>query len=186
MPEVERADPRLFHDYGLTALRWLLFSLAILFFAALLFFAQLRADVPPEGRVGPHLPAALWLSTGLLLAAGGACAAARRAALADRQRALTWALLLALALGFGYLGCQWAAWRAYTGGGLGGVTFYVLTALHWLHVGGGLVLLGVVTARAHRGAYWSLHHPGVSYATTYWHFLDATWLVILGMLWFVL
>jgi cytochrome c oxidase subunit III len=61
-------------------------------------------------------------------------------------------------------------------------TFYVLTALHALHVIGGMVLLAVVTIRAFAGRYSAAYYPGVKYAAMYWHFLDVVWLVMFVLL----
>jgi len=37
---------------------------------------------------------------------------------------------------------------------------------------------GVVTGRSLRGAYHAGRHAGVRYVATYWHFLDAVWLIM--------
>jgi cytochrome c oxidase subunit 3 len=47
---------------------------------------------------------------------------------------------------------------------------------------GGLVPLGLVTARAWRGGYTAGFHPGVEYTAMYWHFLDVVWLVLFAVL----
>ncbi len=59
----------------------------------------------------------------------------------------------------------------------------MLIALHAAHVIGGLIPLGVVTGRSLRGAYHAGRHAGVRYVATYWHFLDAVWLIMFGLLW---
>ena len=61
-------------------------------------------------------------------------------------------------------------------------TFFMLTGLHAAHVIGGVILLGVVTARAAQGRYGSGRHNGVTYAAMYWHFLDAVWIVLFAVL----
>ena len=57
-------------------------------------------------------------------------------------------------------------------------TFYVLTALHALHILGGLIFLATVTAKSFAGRYSPDYHPGVTYAAMYWHFLDVVWLIM--------
>ncbi len=58
-------------------------------------------------------------------------------------------------------------------------SFLLLTALHALHVLGGLVSLAVVTVKAGKGR---LSAAGLSYAATYWHFLTVVWLVLFAFL----
>jgi cytochrome c oxidase subunit 3 len=62
-------------------------------------------------------------------------------------------------------------------------TFFVLTGLHGAHVVGGLIPLGVVTAKALRGRYGPDRASGAIYCGMYWHFLDAVWIVLYATLW---
>ena len=62
-------------------------------------------------------------------------------------------------------------------------TFYVLTALHALHVLGGLPPMLIVTVRALRMGYGPSDHRGLVYCAMYWHFLDAVWIVLYAILW---
>ncbi len=62
--------------------------------------------------------------------------------------------------------------------------FYILTALHALHVIGGLFPLAFVIRNAKRGQYSRNFHPGVRYSTIYWHFLDAIWLLLFSAIYF--
>ena len=62
--------------------------------------------------------------------------------------------------------------------GLYGFTFFFLTALHAVHVIGGLIPLGLVTKRAWASVYSSSRHAGVTYCAFYWHFLDAVWVIM--------
>ncbi len=98
------------------------------------------------------------------------------------------ALFLTAGLGVGFMVCQGFAWerllhihllpglRHYA------LTFYMLTGLHAIHVVGGLLLMGWVIVQAHRGRYWSYHHPGILYNTMYWHFLGVAWVLLFGVL----
>jgi heme/copper-type cytochrome/quinol oxidase subunit 3 len=58
----------------------------------------------------------------------------------------------------------------------------MLTGLHAAHVVGGIALLAIVAARSFRGRYGSGHHPGITYAAMYVHFLDGIWLVLFAVL----
>ena len=54
----------------------------------------------------------------------------------------------------------------------------LIAGLHAVHVIGGLVCQVVVTVKAYRGRYWSLHHTGLTYSALYWHFLGGVWLIV--------
>lgn len=60
--------------------------------------------------------------------------------------------------------------------------FYLLTAVHGLHVLGGLVAWGRTSARAWRDANVQELRLGVELCAIYWHFLLAVWLVLLAVL----
>ena len=58
-------------------------------------------------------------------------------------------------------------------------SFYTLTGFHGLHVAMGLVALVTVAGLAWRGVYaGGRHHAGAVAVSTYWHFVDAVWVVI--------
>jgi cytochrome c oxidase subunit 3 len=87
-----------------------------------------------------------------------------------------------------FLGGQLIAWRQLAGEGysLAGnpanAFFYLVTALHGLHVAGGLVALGRVIWRMQQGAGVGALRAGVGLCATYWHALLLIWLVLLGIL----
>src|SRR6202035_5824592 len=60
--------------------------------------------------------------------------------------------------------------------------FYLITAVHGLHLMGGLVALGKTTAKVWRGAAMSQVRLSVELCAIYWHFLLLVWLVLLGLL----
>jgi cytochrome c oxidase subunit 3 len=60
--------------------------------------------------------------------------------------------------------------------------FYLITAVHGLHLMGGLVALGRTIAKVMRGAEASQIRLSVDLCTIYWHFLLVVWLVLLGLL----
>ena len=170
---------------GRLGMRLLLAALAVLFAASVTGLLVVRSNAavwPPPGV--PELPRGLWLSTLLILAASAAIhwglTGIRRG---DAQR-LRRGLALTALLGLGFLASQTVSWFALVAVNLTaktnlyGFTFYLLTGLHALHVVGGLVPLGLVTARAWRGRYSAASYEGVEYTATYWHFLDVIWLIL--------
>jgi cytochrome c oxidase subunit III len=173
-------DPRL-TGAAAAGMYLLVLALSMFFAASIVAYLVIRAmhqPWPPPGF--PALPRSLWLSTlGIVLSSftiQGALRAARR----NDQRRLCRDLAATLVLGFAFLVLQAFAWiqvflQIAQPEGPYVKLFYVLTGLHAVHVIGGLGPLVAVTHRAFAGRYSTSVHPGVSYSTIYWHFLDAIW-----------
>lgn len=164
-------------------------SLGVFFLAAIVGYLTVRLEAkawPPPGM--PRLPSGLWLATAILLAGSATVHTASRAIRLGERTACARRLRATLALAVAFLVVQtWNWWglisaRVTAGANLYAFTFYILTGLHAVHVVGGVVLLAVVSSRAARGRYGSGHHPGVTYAAMYWHFLDAVWIVLFAVL----
>jgi cytochrome c oxidase subunit 3 len=189
---------------------WLfLTSLGILFAASIAGYLVVRSRAvewpPPEM---PELPAGLWVSTIVILISSVTIQIAWNGVRKGRQGALIGGMLITCLLAVVFLVTQVANWawlvslnatferasamaaEAPTGSPLKSApmylfTFYLLTGLHALHVIGGLVLLFVVAARSFRGFYSAGRHFGVRFAATYWHFLDAVWLIMFVLMFLV-
>jgi cytochrome c oxidase subunit 3 len=164
-------------------------TLAVLFLAAIVGYLVVRlkaADWPPPGM--PRLPAGLWTATALLVAGSVTIHRAWRLIRAGERSASTRWLGVTLLLGCAFLGAQsWNWWglirlHLTATSNLYAFTFFMLTGLHAAHVVGGIALLATVFARSRRGRYGSGHHPGVTYAAMYWHFLDAIWLLLFAVM----
>ena len=125
------------------------------------------------------LPWQLWLSTALLLAGSAAMQQAGAAAQGGDWRRARALLLAGGACAWAFLGVQLWAWQALyalrvlPAGNPAASFFYLLTALHGLHVAGGLVAWGValrgLRRNGARGA-WR-----IALCARYWHFLLAVW-----------
>ncbi len=174
---------------GVLGMRIFLASLGALFAAAIAGYLVVRVRAtnwPPPGM--PRLPAGLGLATALLLAASVTVHLSLRAMRAGAPTLSSRRLAATLALVAGFLAVQAWNWSALirlhltAATNLYGFTFFMLTGLHAAHVVGGIMLLGVVWMRARRGRYGSGHHPGITYAAMYVHFLDVVWLVLLAVL----
>jgi cytochrome c oxidase subunit 3 len=91
------------------------------------------------------------------------------------------ALALALVLGLGFVAGQLIAWRdlaaqgVYLATGPSGAFFFVFTALHAIHLLGGIA--GLVYARRRLVA--GIPGRTVDAAVTYWHFMGALWIGLL-------
>jgi cytochrome c oxidase subunit III len=167
-----------------------LIALSVLFAASMVGYlvVRLRATAwPPAGS--PRLPGGLWVSTLILLVSSLTMHFALRRAHRGQAGALRNWLLVTGCLGIAFLFSQLLNWahlitshhlRAQTN--LYAFTFYMLTGLHGAHVVGGLIPLGLTTARANRGRYTSESYEGIVHMSMYWHFLDAVWLVMFAVL----
>lgn len=103
-----------------------------------------------------------------------------------RAGAVQW-LFLTLVLGLIFLGGQYLAWRDLAEQGLFLATspsssfFYLLTALHGLHLLGGVGGLTYALRRMARGVP-SAQTSALRAASTYWHFMDVLWIYLLLVL----
>jgi cytochrome c oxidase subunit 3 len=127
-----------------------------------------------------RLPLIVYINTLVLLASSATLERARARLAAGSH----W-LAITLGLGLLFVVGQILAWRNLAGQGLFLATspssafFYVLTALHGLHLLGGVAALAYVLARAQRvqsvaGAFDA--------AALYWHFMGVLWLYLLLLL----
>jgi cytochrome c oxidase subunit 3 len=134
------------------------------------------------------LPRLLWLNTGVLVASSVALERARRSARSGRLEAVRPALLAGAVAALLFLAGQLLAWRQLAAAGQfldnspAAAFFYLLTAVHGLHILGGLVALGRTIVRS--GAVPDPDPPrlGVELCALYWHFLLVVWLVLLAVL----
>jgi len=106
---------------------------------------------------------------------------------AHRTAAL-FALSTTLFLGLLFVGGQIVAWRQLRAQGLylasnpNSSFFYVLTAIHALHVLGGLAGLMRVTYIL-RQPVFSLRRSTLEATAYYWHFMGVLWLYVLLVIW---
>ena len=132
-----------------------------------------------------RLPALLFANTVVLLASSGTLEVARRRLRAGTAGGSTW-LSVTLALGVLFVAGQVAAWRDLAAQGLFLATgpsaafFYVLTAVHAVHVLGGVAGLAYVRSRVRRAPLPPLGAVGA--VSAYWHFMDGLWLYLFLLL----
>jgi len=138
------------------------------------------------------LPRILYLNTLVLLASSATLEVARRrvsAFMSGRNQQATnparW-LYITLMLGLVFVAGQYVAWLQLRASGVFLATnpnssfFYVLTAIHALHVSGGLGGLARVIRRLHKSI---LRKSTLDATSHYWHFMDALWIYLLCLLW---
>ncbi|MFY9655569.1 MAG: cytochrome c oxidase subunit 3 [Methylocystis sp.] len=136
----------------------------------------------------PPLPRILWLNTAFLIASSVALQWAYFAAERDDEARLRLLLKITAATSGGFLLGQFWAWKDliaegyYAASNAANAFFFLLTAIHGLHLLGGLVALARTIDKAWRPVDRAALQTSVELCTIYWHFLLAVWLVILAML----
>ncbi len=133
-------------------------------------------------------PSVLWVNTAMLIIASVALEFARSAANRGRAANLKAALLAAGVFTFAFLGGQLVAWSQLSSSGQFIATgpaiafFYVLTAVHALHVLGGLLVWGKTVGRLAGGAELIDVRLSVQLCAVYWHYLLLVWVVLFALL----
>ena len=140
------------------------------------------------------LPIQVWVSTFLILASSITYQISRNALQAEKQsKAKNW-LLATTALGGMFIASQLLAWLdlvkrgVYMGSNPYAGFFYILTAVHAVHVFGGILVLGYILLRTWNPA-WSDEElekrQSISIAVgSYWHFMDGLWIILFVLLGF--
>jgi cytochrome c oxidase subunit III len=134
------------------------------------------------------VPKVLWLNTGLLLLSGVAMQWTRTAARRGQIDGVRSGLMAAGVFTFAFLAGQLWAWQQLYASGYfvaadpATAFFYLLTALHALHLLGGLWVWGKTTAKVWRGVEVGAVRMSVELCTVYWHYLFLVWLVLFALL----
>lgn len=179
-------------DASTLGVKIFLASLSMLFGASLLGYVITRFQVDDwQGYEIPGLRFGLAVSTVFLVGCSWFIHRGLAAARRDDSRGLRIALWVTAGLALAFLVNQtfnWAELIEFHGGlqrtrDVSLFLFYALTSVHALHVLGGFVPLGIVLAKAQRGAYTSRDHRGLVNCALYWHFLDLVWVLIAVTLW---
>jgi len=66
-----------------------------------------------------------------------------------------------------------------------GTTYYSLVGLHAFHVTAGLIMLTIVAVLALAGRVGAEQGPRIDVLAMYWHFVDAVWVVVLTVVYFI-
>jgi len=141
-----------------------------------------------------RMPKVLWLSTAVILISSVTIEISKRSLKQQRDSQYGIWLMLTTVLGIVFVGSQYAAWKNLAAQGVYMATnphssfFYLFTAVHGLHVLGGLIVLAylLVRTRAKRGNLeGELRRVGAAEAAAvYWHFLDGLWICLFLLLFF--
>jgi len=135
-----------------------------------------------------ELPKVLWLNTAVLVVGGIAMQWTRTAAQRGQAEQVKAGLIGAGVFTFLFLAGQLWAWQQLNTAGYflasdpAASFFYLLTALHGLHLLGGLWVWGRTTAKVLRGVEIAKVRISVELCTVYWHYLLLVWLVLFAVL----
>lgn len=133
-------------------------------------------------------PGLLWGTTAILVLCSVALQGAYFAARRGSAVLLKVALVAGGALSLLFIIGQYTVWQQlnaqgfYLGPNPASAFFFLLTALHALHILGGLVAWGRTTLRAFSGARPAELRLGTELCAVYWHFLLAVWVVLFALL----
>ncbi len=134
------------------------------------------------------VPRLLWFNTGVLVLSSVALQWAHVAARRNDMNGVIVGLCAGGASAVTFLVGQLLAWQQLRVAGYflasnpANSFFYLITAVHGLHLMGGLVALGRTAAKVWRGAAMTQVRLSVELCAIYWHFLLLVWLVLLGLL----
>ena len=134
------------------------------------------------------IPRLLWFNTAVLVLSSLALQGAQVAARRNDMNGVIVGLCAGGASAVTFLVGQLLAWRELSIAGYflasnpANSFFYLITAVHGLHLMGGLVALARTTAKVWHGAPVTEVRLSVELCAIYWHFLLLVWLVLLGLL----
>lgn len=141
-----------------------------------------------------ELPQLFYISTAVIILSSVTMNMALSAAKKDNYAGVKRFTLITLLLGIAFVICQFQAWSFLVSQGIyftgktsnaSGSYLYVLTALHLLHLAGGLISLAVVWVNAGRKKYNSSNLLGIQLSAIFWHFLDVLWIYLFLFLLFI-
>lgn len=170
---------------------WVGIAAICMSFAALTSALIVRQGASSDWR-HVTLPPILFFSTLVILVSSGTLELARRHVAAfmtgrasSVERPRQW-LYITLGLGLMFVGSQYMAWVRLRSQGLYLATnpnssfFYLFTAIHALHVLGGLAGLLRVIVKLSRS---TLRRSTLDATAYYWHFMGVLWVYLFALLW---
>jgi cytochrome c oxidase subunit 3 len=158
-------------------------SLFALFISAYVMRMHMAGDWKPVPE-----PGLLWVNTAVLIASSVALQRAHAAAERRDLAALKTGLLVGGLAVLAFLAGQLLVWRQLNDAGFylaanpANSFFYLITAVHGLHMLGGVVALGRTSARVWRNGEPDEIGPSLGLCALYWHFLLVVWLVLFCLL----
>jgi cytochrome c oxidase subunit 3 len=205
LPEEQFATPEQQADVAAFGM-WVFLATEVLFFGGLILgYAVYRSTYPEAFQEGsPHLDLLLGsINTAVLITSSLTMALAVHSAQEGRSRALIVFLLLTMLIGMGFLGIKGTEYVHkyhenlvpglrfdYRGPQAGQVElflllYFLMTALHALHLTVGIGILGVLVWLAWRGHFSADYYAPIETSGLYWHFVDLVWIFLLPLLYLI-
>ena len=140
-----------------------------------------------------QFPSAFYWSTLAILLCSATFHAAKITIKKDNRKATTLYLWLTLALGIGFVLCQFKGFQQlmdqnyYFTGPESNITttfLYVIATLHLAHLAGGIISLLIIIYNHFKQKYNSSQVLGIELGAMYWHFLDFLWICLFLFLYF--
>ena len=168
---------------------WVIVASVSMLFTALSSAYIVRAASAPDWQA-LSMPRILWVSTALIFLSSVTFEASRRSLRRSFASSYTRLLSLTGLLGLGFLTLQLIAWRQLAGQGIYLASnphssfFYLLTAVHGLHLLVGLLALFFLLLRIVRkgGADAEKQIAVTDGVAVYWHFMDFLWIYLFVLL----
>jgi cytochrome c oxidase subunit 3 len=140
------------------------------------------------------MPKVLWLSTAIILVSSVTMEISRRSLKQQQNARYSSWLMLTVVLGLGFVTSQFVAWKqlwrqgVYMASNPHSSFFYLFTAVHGVHLLGGLIALSYLLFRTRRKRdtiEGELRRVGAADAASiYWHFMDGLWIGVFLLLFF--
>ena len=191
-PWIEQRPIDMVHGDGALSLPTIKVGLGVFLAVATSLFALLisayHMRMVGEDWTRLAVPRVLWLNTAVLILASVAMQRTRVAARREQLDRVKSGLIAGGALTFCFLAGQLWAWQQMDASGYfvaanpSYAFFYLLTALHGLHLLGGLWVWGKTTAKVLRGVEVRKVRLSVELCTVYWHYLLLVWVVLFAVL----
>ena len=189
-------DPSVVHRHGGAAfsLPTATLGLRVFLVVATVVFSLLVAAYADRMSLGDWRPLPepwlLWPNTAMLVLSSIAMQWARVCAHRGRIDGVRVGLLAGGVFAFAFLAGQLWTWQElaalgyYAASNPANGFFYLITALHGLHLLGGLVAWGRTSDKVRRGFAANQVRLSVELCAVYWHFLLLVWLVLFGLMLF--
>ncbi len=192
-PESLRPEPRREPSFQMSTrqlgMNVFLLSLGVLFVASIAAYLLTRFNHPAWRETAASLPLTLLASGAFLLGTSLSFEQGLRAIRRNDQQRLRLGLVLAGVFSAAFLVGQCLNWVSMLRLNstddtrlLSLFVFYMLTALHALHVVGGFIPLAITLHRAYQREYSSSRLEGVKLCAQYWHFLGLVWVVLMAVM----
>lgn len=132
-----------------------------------------------------RLPAQFMYSTIVVILSSVSMWWAYRSAKNDEIVQTKWGLAATLVLGCAFVALQYLAWKNMVENNITFVDFsvsssfvYVISAVHLLHILGGLIFLALVLVKTFRYQVHKKNMLAISLCSTYWHFVGMLWVYL--------